>query len=351
MRPDPQGWDLATRAGHRSPVLAWRVKTAAGEVMELSSLQRAALLWIRGQVGRGHHHWKVVDLARALDCGRGTASKILRRLRSLSLIGAHRAVRGRVGGIHVWLPTKASALREAAARGVRWPTRSNDSTLTTFGGFLSREGLKTAWSAMRGGRPPGSAGPPPRGAAGLSPRARGRPWPPTYVDEPCPSRRGARGRLGILAIDRSGPDVALVYGGRCPRCRRVHLAPLVLVAPRPSRGLERAVLRIEPGSPTPVLVEAEPPTPTAAQVAAARDLVNRVDRRQADELRIQYLGYHRQPLHEPILPALVDGPLEQLDELVDVTRRRCRAELEIVARSRELVPPAAATIPTGAPGG
>lgn len=337
---DRQGFELVDRAGRRSPVRAWRVKTAAGEVMELTGLQRAALFWMRGQLGHGRHRWKVVDMATALECSPGTASKLLSKLRSLSLIGAYRPVRGRVGGVHTWLPGRASGLREAAARRVRWPTRSNDSTLTTFGGYLSREGLQTAWTAMRGGRPPGSAGPPPRGAAGLSPRARGRPWPPTYVDEPCPSRRGVRGRLGLVATDRSGPDAALVYGGRCPRCRRAHVAALVLAAPEPSRGLEPAIGGIP-----------EQPAPTETQRRAAADLVGRVDRRQADELRIRYLGFRRQPLHEPVLPALVDGPLEQLDELVDGIRRRCRLELETVARSRELVPPPAATIPTGAPGG
>lgn len=338
MRPDPQGWDLVTRRGCRSPVWAWPVKTAAGERMELTGLQRAALFWIRSQVSHGRHRWKIVDLARALECGRGTASKLLAKLRALSLIGAEKPARGRVGGVLVWLPGRASAAREAAARRVRWPSRSNDSTLTTFGGYLSREGLQTAWTAMRGGRPPGSAGPPQRGAAGpRSPRAKGRAWPPAYVDEPCP-RGGRRGRLGLVAVEPAGRDAALVFGGRCPRCRGAHVAALVLADPEPSQGLEPIGGRLEPA-------------PTLARIQAARQMIPLVDGADRDELRLRYLGFRRQPLHVPIVPALVDGPLEELDNLVTAARRRCRAELEAVARSRDLVAPLAATVAPGAPGG
>ncbi|MGH2512956.1 MAG: hypothetical protein ACRDGQ_09735 [Candidatus Limnocylindrales bacterium] len=141
-----------------------------------------------------------------------------------------------------------------------------------------------------------------------------------------------RGRLAHIQTVPSGSDAALVFGGRCPRCRRAHVAAVVLVAGEP-RGLER----IRPAD------QAEPsqdsPAPTEAQVRSAREMVGLVDRGQADELRIRYLGYRRQALHEPVLPAVVDGPLAELGELTADMVRRCRLELELVARSRELVAP------------
>lgn len=329
-----RAYATVTPRGRRSPAPAWRVKSSAGDVWRLSGLQRAALLWMTAQAGHGRHRYRVRDLAEAIACNPGTASKILRRLRSLSLIGARRPVRGRYGHVITWLPSTVASRRDRDARADRWPTRGNDSTLTPFGGYLSREGVSRSWRAARSGRPPGSSGPPGGWASGPGPRARGRPWPPRTVDEPCPSmgHRGQRSRLPLAWSQSVGPDTAAVWAGRCPRCRRVHAASLVLARP-PERGPTRIGGGAPPGAP-----RLDPDqSPTRAAIArAVAPLLERDD--QAEELLVRYLGYRRQT-ERPVLelrPPL-DGP--ELGPLVADAIAAARADLARLGDSRLLVPP------------
>ena len=319
LRAEP--FRLLTRRGdRRNPAWAWPVKTAAGETWRLTGLQRAGLLWITSQVGHHRHEWRIRDMAIGIDCSPGTASKVYRRLRSLSLIAGPHPARGRTGHATTWLPGKRAQERDARDRLARWPTRGKDSTLTTFGGFLSREGLSRSWSTMIGS-PPSAR--PPGGWAALpaSPRARRRPWPPAYVDEVCP-QTGRRARLRLAASGRSGPDVGAVWAGVCPRCRRAHVVSMTFVRPDPE-----SVRR--PGD----------PHPTPSQRRQAPELVGLVDEPIGDVLRERYLGVIRTPVYVPPAPPLVDGPAERLAEFVDAARFDLLEALDVVASTRQLVPP------------
>lgn len=317
----------------------WAVTTAAGHTWYLTGLQRAALLWLTSSSGYGRHDAKVIELARAIGCGPGTASKILRRLRSLSLIGARRPNRGRHGGFRYWRPSPGSVRRDHARRRTRWPTFANDSTPTPFGGYLTREGMRRSWRASaddRSGGPPVAAAPR-RGASRSGPRARGRPWPPRYTDERC-SRDGARVRLVRIA-DRGAPagDLAATYGARCPRCRSPIAASAILVAPVSGPVLAGTVDVGIPTVPEPSSIAARP-SPLAAAAAAVIPELRHAG--QVDRLRVDHLGYRRRQLViPPIRPAIAGGVDTPLQEVAAAAWSEAMADLAAVTASRELEAP------------
>lgn len=347
---------LTTRRGRRSPAWAWPVRTSAGDVWHLTGLQRAGLLWLTGQAEHGRHRVTVTELGEAIGTGRGTASLILRRLRSLELVGGRHPTRGRVGGFTFWMPGKVSALRDRDRRAARWPS-ANDSTPTSYGGYLSREGMRRAWRTASGS-PPGSARPPGGGSAAASPRARGRPWPPRYTDEPCP-HDGHRVRL-VLGRYRatSAGDLAAVWSARCPRCRRAIAAALVL-AIEPRGSVERigdVAARIMPaaGSISPggqVIVRPVDPAPDsyagavaardsrrariAAELAAAGDLPADM----VDELRVAHLGWTRPALAVPPIRPAVSAPSTELDDLTARVYAVAARDLAALEASRRPRPP------------
>ena len=148
------------------------------------------------------------------------------------------------------------------------------------------------------------------------------------VAEPCPSR-GRRTRLPLLSRLASGPDSALVWGGPCGRCGGAHAAALVLAAPgrsEPVRADGRAAAVSAPPSP--------------ARVELAGRIVSEVDGPAADRVRLDYLGWRRPALRVPVVPAVASGGRADLGELVADLERRCRRELQLVAESRRIVPPA-----------
>lgn len=328
-------WSLGTSAGRRSPVLLWRVRNPAGAVCWLSGLQRGVLSYAGAAHAHGRHRWTVRGCARALGCAPSTVTRAIVRLRSLSLLGASRPARGRFGGVQSWEPSGLAAGRDRAERLVRWPTGANVATLNHCVVILSREGLRRSWRSARGGRPPAPR-PPGGGPAGaVRLRARGRPWPPAVVTETCPST-GHRTRLPLRSSMGGRPDAALVFGGPCGKCGRAHASAVILaghpdagpVLPAPERG--------RPGATRPALPS---PAPTTARSAAAAELLGSVDRRVGDRLRLDYLGWRRQPLHEPVLPAVATGDRDGLGGLVSDLEGRCRRELELVRRSRAVLPP------------
>lgn len=320
-----------TPRGRRSPALAWRVTTAAGDTWQLSGLQRAALLYLSTSARHGRHTATVTELGLALGCGRGSASKILRRLRSLSLIGAPRPNRGRRGGFTFWMPRPGSVRADAARRRQRWPTFANDSTPTPFGGYLTREGMRRAWRAAggdRSGDPPAAAGP--RRGPLAGPRARGRPWPPRYVDLACPLD-GGRIRLvrSGSRVAASG-DLAAAYAAPCPRCRRPVAVSVVLVRPDSGPVLAGTVAGGIIGPPA-VDAAADSPPSRRSQLAAAAVAVipELTNAGQVDRLRIDHLGYRRRPVVIPPIRPPITGEdptpaawAEALADLATVTMSR-----------------------------
>jgi hypothetical protein len=341
---------LVTPRGRRSPALAWPVRTVAGDTWHLSGLQRAALFWLTARARHGRHTATVTELGAAIGCNRGTASKILRRLRSLSLIGAPRPHRGRFGGFRYWTPRAGSVLADAARRRQRWPTRANDSTPTPTGRFLTRAGMRRSWvAAARGGGGPPVAAAPRRGASpgGLW-RARGRPWPPRYVDERC-SLDGGRVRLARLR-DRGAEsgDLAAVYGGRCPRCSSSMAASVVLVRPVESFALVPASTTLEElvsdrlvSATAAELPAASAPAVDPVRAAAALELAPLVDRHPAAaaELLVRHAGYRRRAQVVPPLRPVTQGGPDELPDIVDRTWSATLADLFAVLESRRLDPP------------
>lgn len=336
-------WSLAAAGGRRSPVLLWEVRNAAGERARLSGIQRSVLSYAASQHAAGRHRWTVRGCAAALGCAPSSVSRAVVRLRSLSLIGARRPVRGRLGHVLSWAPSPVAAARDRSARRVRWPTLAgpcrNVATLTTFGGYLSREGLGRAYRSAGSGSPPGARPPGGGPARPGSVRARGRAWPPSHVDEACPLT-GRRERLPLRLRAVSGPDEALVFAGRGARCGADHVASVVLV----SGGAGPGVPSPAPGRPggfVPVVpvVPLVPVARTPARAAVAAALAPALAADHADRLRVDWLGWSRPALRVPApQPVATAGPGE-LAALLDATERRCRADLAAVAASRRPVPP------------
>lgn len=325
-------WSYAAAGGRRSPALVWEVVNGAGERCRLSGIQRGVLSYAASQAAAGRHRWTVRGCAEALGCAPSSVSRAVVRLRSLSLLGAYRPVRGRLGHVLAWLPSPAAAARDRQERSVRWPTRAglrgNVATLTSYAGYLSREGLRRAWWTGGGGRTPG-ARPPHRGPApARAVRARGRPWPPPHVDEACPST-GRRERLPLRLRVAASPDEALVFAGRGSHCGRAHAAAVVLVAAPPA-----GPSRVGPTPPP------EGPAATPARAAIASAVAPLVAEPVADRLRVDWLGWRRQELHLPVLPAVATADdRDGLEQLVAGLERRCRVELELVRASRRPAPP------------
>jgi hypothetical protein len=333
------------------------VRTAAGDTWHLTGLQRAGLLWLTAQATHGRHSVTVTELGQAIRCGRGTASLILRRLRSLELVGGRHPVRGRVGGFTFWLPTEWTALADRDRRAARWPS-ANDSTPTAYGGYLSRAGMRRAWRTRSGSPPVPLA--PRRGAAAASPRARGRPWPPRYTDERCP-RDGRRLRL-VLGHWRGSKvgDLAATWAARCPRCHRAVAAALVLVptgASQPERAagvaarLSATARAAQPGG------QGRPPAiPLPHRAAAAARFVPIVRPSIADELRLAYLGWQLPPAptwettpleHRPgpPIPRAVSAPGDELDDLTARLFAAAAHELDVLEAGRQLLPPVVESAP------
>lgn len=332
-------WSLAAAGGRRSPALVWEVRNAGGERFRLSGIQRSVLSYAVAQHAAGRHRWTVRGCAEALGCSPSSVSRAVSRLRSLSLLGSRRPARGRLGHVLSWVPSPAAAARDRAGRRVRWPTRAglsgNVATLTSYAGYISREGLRRAFRAASAGSPPGAR--PPRGgpAPDARVRARGRPWPPPHVDERCPST-GRRERLPLRLRVVASPDEALVYAGRGARCRAWHAAAVVLA--RPGTGPGRpSPAPSDPGAWRPAAPPPGPASPGRAEAAAA--VLPLLGPELADRVRVDHLGWLRQALREPALPALATAGPEGPDALVADLERRCRAELAEVAASRRPVPP------------
>ena len=325
-------WSYAAAGGRRSPALVWEVTNAAGERCRLTGIQRSVLSYAASQAAAGRHRWTVRGCAEALGCAPSSVSRAIVRLRSLSLMGAYRPARGRSGGVLAWLPSPAAAARDRQERSVRWPTRAglrrNVATLTSYAGYLSREGLRRSYAAAGGGRPP-AARPPGGGAArAVAVRARGRPWPPPHVDEACPST-GHRERLPLRLRVAAPHGEALVFAGRGSRCGRGHAAAVVLAAAAPSS--PSRPYRGGSGQGRPV-------TDARASIAAA--VVPLLAEPHADRVRLDWLGWRRQEPHVPVLPAVVTTDRDGLAGAVGDLERRCRRELEVVAASRRPVLPA-----------
>lgn len=320
--------EIRTPRGRMSPALVFTVANPAGREFHLSPRQKQAETVLRSMASHKRHRTTVTAFGQAMGVGRGQASKYIRRLRSLSYIGAYRPTRGRIGGMTFWIPTPEAAARDGRERPVRWPSYGNDSTLT-IGRVLTRVGLARSHAAMLRGRPPGSSGPPGGGASvPRSPRARGRPWPTGYIDEACP-RRGHRGRLSRFRLAWStsaGPDLGAVWAGRCSRCRRYHAVTLVLARPEPSR---------------PARLDGRPPLPeaevTPARIRSAREMIPALEPRHAEQLLVRYLGYRRQPLPELRIPPPHDGL--ELRPLLDAAILEATIDLARFGDARLLVPP------------
>ena len=208
----------------------WKLRHERTPTAYLSSQQRVVLLYLSRSTKRGRR--TLEEMTKTLGMtSRGQLSRELRRLRQLELIGYSTRL-GAHGSHRLWLTRAAArmrAIRHARARG-------NDSTSTTFGGFLSLDGLRKAELARR--RPPARAG----AAARDGPR-RGR-RPPNVVLARCPLGHPTRLGRRSSEVAPSGQLVRAVFTGICRRCgdRPVsEIFEMAVVAP-PPRPLSAAEL-------------------------------------------------------------------------------------------------------------
>lgn len=186
------------------------VTTADGRRVWLTPGQRLLLMYVRARVLRGAGPFTLAQAADALGSSRGTISRQLDRLASLSLVG-RQSRRGRGHRTLVWLPGARRARMEWAR-----PTWRNVATATPYGGYLSasRYRERIAPRPAGGGTPPAAAG----GAPNASRAALTRRFstPPVVLWGQCPGGHRFPLRRRRYALSRRGLEGS--WEGRCRRC-------------------------------------------------------------------------------------------------------------------------------------
>jgi hypothetical protein len=247
----------------------------------LSEGQAQLYAWCRERIRRRRATFTVREAGAELRMSPGRVSHNLRRLRSCDLIAMPR-VRGRWQRTRIWIPRQAAVLASRRRRASLFST-GKDSLSTSFGGFLSREGLARAWAAT--GRRARAAPPPGRrsAAAGHGPPPGGkdpRLGPPRKLYDRCPGC-GSRRPLSVWRSSLSARRLEGRWRGWCRRCNREVIADVSIELPW-----------TEPARPRP-----SPPTLSTDPEVRAR--------RRAIAARMAAAG----ELPDELRPYLVDEPL------------------------------------------